>query len=134
MNNECTIGNCDRPIKAGGMCRHHREQHLDRTTHTIGEAKKRVAELIDHYGTIGLAARMIGIARNTAVRLQHVDPTERIQHAAYNRIMDHQAEDVPTPARQRAEPTTWADTAAYALTPEGRMFVTKCRAARRGKP
>lgn len=123
----CKIDGCDRPVKAGGMCRGHRGKHLDATMHAIGDAKARAIELINHYGTIGLAARMIGISRNTLVRVQRADISERMQSAAYNRIMNHQPTDPKCPERKRHDPITGAEVAEFAKTTEGLALIERCK-------
>lgn len=129
-DNTCKMDGCDRPIKAGGMCRYHRGKHLDATMHEIGPAKQRAIELINHYGTIGFAARVVGVSRNTLVRVRHADVSERMQSAAYNRIMNHQPEQPPTPRTpaSQGDPITGAEVAAYALTKEGQAFIKQCQA------
>lgn len=122
----CKINGCDRPVKAGGMCRGHRGKHLDATMHAIGDAKARAIELINHYGTIGLAARMVGISRNTVVRIQHAELDSRIQRAAYAAIMNHRIADPNAPAEKRPDPITWPEVAEFAKTAEGLAFIERC--------
>ena len=127
----CKVCHRERFIRAAGMCRACREKHLNKRMRTIGEAKPRALELIDHYGSVGTAARMIGLARNTLVRIRHAELDARIQRAAYSAIMNHNPAAAATPLHDEAEPATWSETAAYARTPEGRAHVERYRAPRK---
>lgn len=129
--NTCKVCHRERFIKAAGMCRTCREKHLNKRMRAIGDAKARAVELIDHYGSVGTAARMIGLARNTLVRIQHAELDARIQRAAYSAIMNHRITDPNAPLRDEVVPATWAETAAYARTPEGQAHVERYRAPRK---
>lgn len=122
----CKVCHRERFIKAAGMCRTCREKHLNKRMRAIGEAKPRAVELIDHYGNVGTAARMIGLARNTLVRIQGAELDSRIQRAAYNAIMKHQIPDPNAPAEKRPDPITWPEVAAFAKTEEGQAFIERC--------
>lgn len=125
----CKVCHRERFIKAAGMCRTCREKHLNKRMRAIGDAKPRAVELIDHYGSVGTAARMIGLARNTLVRIQHAELDARIQRAAYSAIMNHKTSEQKA-AQERPEPATWAEAAAYARTPEGQAYIKRCRLPR----
>ena len=125
--NTCKVCNRERFIKAAGMCRTCREKHLNKRMRPIGDAKPRAVELIDHYGSVGTAARMIGLARNTLVRIQHAELDARIQRAAYSAIMNHQIPDPNAPVEKRPDPITWPEVAVYAKTAEGLAFIERCK-------
>ena len=125
--NTCKVCHRERFIKAAGMCRTCREKHLNKRMRAIGEAKPRAVELIDHYGSVGTAARMIGLARNTLVRIQHAELDTRIQRAAYSAIMNHQIPDPNAPVEKRTDPITWPEVAVYAKTAEGLAFIERCK-------
>ena len=127
--NTCKVCHRERFIKAAGMCRTCREKHLNKRMRAIGDAKPRAVELIDHYGSVGTAARKIRLARNTLVRIQHAELDARIQRAAYSAIMNHKTADQKG-AQERPDPATWAETAAYATTPEGQAYIERCRLPR----
>ena len=122
----CKVCHRERFIKAAGMCRTCREKHLNKRMRAIGEAKPRAVELIDHYGSVGTAARMIGLARNTLVRIQHAELDSRIQRAAYSAIMNHRIPDPNAPVEKRPDPITWPEVAVYAKTAEGLAFIERC--------
>lgn len=122
----CKVCHRERFIKAAGMCRTCREKHLNKRMRAIGEAKPRAVELIDHYGSVGTAARMIGLARNTLVRIQHAELDARIQRAAYSAIMNHRIPDPNAPVEKRPDPITWPEVAVYAKTAEGLAFIERC--------
>ena len=124
--NTCKVCHRERFIKAAGMCRTCREKHLNKRMRAIGEAKPRAVELIDHYGSVGTAARMIGLARNTLVRIQHAELDSRIQRAAYAAIMNHRIADPNAPAQKRSDPITWPEVAEFAKTTEGLAFIERC--------
>lgn len=125
--NTCKVCHRERFIKAAGMCRTCREKHLNKRMRAIGDAKPRAVELIDHYGSVGTAARMIGLARNTLVRIQHAELDARIQRAAYAAIMNHQIPDPNAPVEKRPDPITWPEVAVYAKTTEGLVFIERCK-------
>lgn len=122
----CKVCHRERFIKAAGMCRTCREKHLNKRMRAISEAKPRAVELIDHYGSVGTAARMIGLARNTLVRIQHAELDARIQRAAYAAIMNHRIADPNAPAQKRPDPITWPEVAEFAKTAEGVAFIERC--------
>lgn len=126
----CKVCHRERFIKAAGMCRTCREKHLNKRMRAIGEAKPRAVELIDHYGSVGTAARMIGLARNTLVRIQHAELDARIQRAAYSAIMNHRIADPNAPAEKRPDPITWPEVAEFAKTAEGQAYIKRCRLPR----
>ena len=123
----CKVCHRERFIKAAGMCRTCREKHLNKRMRAIGDAKPRAVELIDHYGSVGTAARMIDIARNTVDRIRHADIDDRIQRAKYNAIMNHKIADPNAPAEKRPDPITWPEVAAYAQTPDGQAYIQRCK-------
>ena len=125
--NTCKVCHRERFIKAAGMCRTCREKHLNKRMRAIGDAKARAVELIDHYGSVGTAPRMIGLARNTLVRIQHAELDARIQRAAYSAIMNHQIPDPNAPVEKRPDPITWPEVAVYAKTAEGLAFIERCK-------
>lgn len=127
MTTTCKTCHRERHIKAAGMCRTCREKHLDKQMRAIGDAKARIIELIDHYGNAGTTARKIGISRNTVARIRTADPTARIQAACYAAIMTHTPDRDFTYTPEPEQPTTWADAAAYARTPEGLAFIQRCK-------
>ena len=122
----CKVCHRERFIKAAGMCRTCREKHLNKRMRAIGDAKARAVELIDHYGSVGTAARMIGLARNTLVRIQHAGLDARIQRAAYAAITNHQIPDPNAPVEKRPDPITWPEVAEFAKTAEGLAFIERC--------
>lgn len=132
MTTTCKVCHRERHIKAAGMCRTCRDKHLSKQMRPIGDAKKRIIELIAHYDNLNHVAVQVGIARNTVVRIQHADIDARIQRSAYTAIMNHQptGPQAPNRAERHREPFTRADVAEYATTPEGRAFIAKCRAPR----
>ena len=126
MTTTCKICHRERHIKAAGMCRTCREKHLNKRMRPIGDAKARTLDLIDHYGSVGTAARSIGLARNTVVRIQHAELDSRIQRAAYSAIMNHQIPDPNAPSEKRPDPITWPEVAEFAKTTEGLAFIERC--------
>lgn len=126
MNPTCKVCDRERFIKAAGMCRTCREKHLSKRMRPIGDAKARLIELINHYGTLGTTAKAIGLARNTVVRIQGAELDSRIQRAAYNAIMKHQIPDPNAPAQKRPDPITWLEVAEFAKTAEGLAFIERC--------
>lgn len=128
--NTCKVCHRERFIKAAGMCRTCREKHLNKRMRAIGDAKPRAVELIDHYGSVGTAARMIGLARNTLVRIQHAELDARIQRAAYSAIMNHKTAEQKAVMENRPAPATWAEAAEYATTPDGQAYIERCRLPR----
>lgn len=123
----CKVCHRERFIKAAGMCRTCREKHLNKRMRPIGDAKARLLELIDHYGTLGTTAKAIGLARNTLVRIQHAELDARIQRAAYSAIMNHRIADPNAPAEKRPDPITWPEVAEFAKTTEGLEFIERCK-------
>ena len=122
----CKVCHRERFIKAAGMCRTCRERHLNKRMRPIGDAKARLLELVDHYGTLGTTAKAVGLARNTVVRIQGAGLDSRIQRAAYAAIMNHQIPDPNAPAEKRPDPITWPEVAEFAKTAEGLAFIKRC--------
>lgn len=122
----CSIGDCPRTVHNGGMCRPHREQHLHGTRHpgihTVGEARRRLEELVEYYGSVGTAAKAIRIGRGTITRVLTMSGHEPLKVTSFNRIMDHE----PVNVDAVDAPVTRAVVAEYATTPEGRAFIEKC--------
>lgn len=123
----CTIEDCPRTVHASGMCRPHREKHLHGTRHpgihTVGEARARLEELVEHYGSVGTAAKAMQISRGTVTRVLTVSVHEPLRVTALERIMNHE----PVVDGDAVDaPVTHAVVAEYATTPEGRAFIEKC--------
>ncbi|WP_172170976.1 hypothetical protein [Brevibacterium sp. CT2-23B] len=125
MTTTCKVCHRERHIKAAGMCRTCREKHLNKRMRAVGEAKARLIELIDHYGTLGTTAKAIGLARNTVVRIQGAELDSRIQRAAYAAIMKHRIADPNAPVAKRPDPITWPEVAEFAKTTEGLAFIER---------
>ena len=130
MTAHCKTCGQERFIKAAGMCRTCRDKHLAQQMMPIGDAKKRIHELINHYGNLNLVGSQVGIARNTVARIQHANLDDRITRAAYKAIMTHKVTSEPVKRASRwvdDNTITTADVAKYATTPEGRAFIAQCR-------
>lgn len=128
--NICKTDACTRTVHAAGMCRPCRNEYLDSTMRPIGDAKKRVTQLVKHYGTMNAVAKRVGVANNTIARIYRGDVNGRVTKVAYDAIMTHKRVGKPVPKhhKPRSDRESWADAAEYALTPEGRTFVTQCMA------
>lgn len=131
MTTTCKTCGQERYLKAAGQCRTCRNRHLDYTLRPIGDAKPRLIELINHYGTLGTTARKVGIARNTADRIRHANLDGRISTMAYSAIMNHEPTGTAAPPQSEIEPATWPETAAYARTTEGQEYIERCLAPRK---
>lgn len=125
--NICTIEHCSRVVHHGGMCRPHREQHLHGTRHpgihAVGEARRHLEGLVEHYGSVGTASKAMQVSRGTITRVLTVAAHEPLKVTSFNRIMNHQpVVDVDA----IDAPVTRAVVAEYATTPEGRAFIERC--------
>lgn len=126
---KCTIDGCGRSQHAVGMCRPHRNQTLHGiangklASHTIGEVRPRVEELVRIYGTESTVATKTHVGKNTITRILRESLHAPVKVTAFDRIMNHQ----PDAAAIERASDTGASVAAYAKTPEGMAFVDRCR-------
>lgn len=130
---KCTVDGCIRSQHAVGMCRPHRNHVLHGisngklASHTIGEVRPRVEELVRIYGTEATVATKTSVGKNTITRILRESIHAPVKVTAFDRIMNHQ----PDVAVVEQAPTTGAAVAEYAKTPDGEAFIARCRAPKR---